>query len=218
MKDSQQITIKARIKSHDRGDLLSRVLQRIYLEDAEILSPINSHLSSDLKVIQTKEPQQATETHGLPQSATDANTTPVQAGEKSDSSATDVTLHPIVIKNLWGFADKSGKIMINPQFDAVADFSEGMATIKLNRRFGFIDRTGRIVINPQFDKAYSFSDGLAGISMSGRWGFIDKTGKVVINPQFDEVESFSGGRARVKNETRIGYIDVTGNYVSNPSN
>jgi hypothetical protein len=37
VKNSQQITIKARVKSHDRGDLLSRVLQRIYLEDAELL-------------------------------------------------------------------------------------------------------------------------------------------------------------------------------------
>ena len=38
VKDSQQITIKAKIKSHDRGDLFSRVLQRIYLENAEILA------------------------------------------------------------------------------------------------------------------------------------------------------------------------------------
>ena len=37
VKIGQQITIKARIKSHDRGDFFSRVLQRISLEDAEIV-------------------------------------------------------------------------------------------------------------------------------------------------------------------------------------
>ena len=34
---SQQITIKARVKSRDQGDFFSRVLQRINLEDAELL-------------------------------------------------------------------------------------------------------------------------------------------------------------------------------------
>ncbi len=37
VKNTQRITIKARVRSHDRGDLFSRVLQRISLEDAELL-------------------------------------------------------------------------------------------------------------------------------------------------------------------------------------
>ncbi len=38
LKDSQRITIRARIGRHDRGDLFSRVLHRIYLEDAELFT------------------------------------------------------------------------------------------------------------------------------------------------------------------------------------
>ena len=37
LKDSQRLTIRARIGRHDRGDFFSRVLHRIYLEDAERL-------------------------------------------------------------------------------------------------------------------------------------------------------------------------------------
>lgn len=38
LKDSPRITIRARIGRHDQGDLFSRVLHRIYLEDAELLT------------------------------------------------------------------------------------------------------------------------------------------------------------------------------------
>ncbi len=37
LKDNQRIIIKARIGRHDKGDTFSRVLNRIYLEDAELL-------------------------------------------------------------------------------------------------------------------------------------------------------------------------------------
>lgn len=36
-------------------------------------------------------------------------------------------LAAVAIGDLWGFIDKGGKIVIKPQFDAVGDFSEGLA-------------------------------------------------------------------------------------------
>ena len=60
---------------------------------------------------------------------------------------------------------KPGTIVINPQFDSVGSFSDGLAAVRSGDartgKWGFIDKTGRIVINPQFGLADSFSDGLA---------------------------------------------------------
>src|SRR5882724_11101506 len=67
-------------------------------------------------------------------------------------------LFPIVRDHKTGYIDKTGKIVIEPQFEGNAgEFSEGFAPISIDTdgiphhmRFGFIDITGKIVIPPQF--------------------------------------------------------------------
>ena len=51
----------------------------------------------------------------------------------------------------WGYMDKTGKVVIEPQFDGVRLFSEGLANVWIGDKEGYIDKTGKIVINPQFD-------------------------------------------------------------------
>ena len=77
-----------------------------------------------------------------------------------------------------GFIDKTGRIIIEPQFEDASDFSEGLAKISIHGKYGFIDKTGRIVIKPQFDKASDFREGLATVGIAPdkysreKWGFI----------------------------------------------
>ena len=98
---------------------------------------------------------------------------------------------------LSGFMDKTGKIVIEPKFEAVDDFSEGLAAVfffkpakhptEANQEdydAGFIDKTGKMVIKPQFEYNQPFSEGLAFVLIRGRMGAIDKTGRAVIRPQF----------------------------------
>lgn len=63
----------------------------------------------------------------------------------------------------WGYVDKEGNYVINPQFDAAYTFSDnGLAVVEVNNKYGYIDKKGNYVINPQFDDAnYFTSDGLA---------------------------------------------------------
>src|SRR5512136_232606 len=82
-----------------------------------------------------------------------------------------------------GYADLSGKIVINPQFDDAGEFSGGYAWIKMDRRYGYVDTAGRITVNPQFNNARDFNSGLACVELD-RWGFVGSKGQFVINPQF----------------------------------
>ena len=92
----------------------------------------------------------------------------------------------------WGYIDKSGKFIINPQFDDACDFSEsGLAGVQLGDKWGYIDKTGKFIINPQFDYAYPFSEnGLARVILGDKYGYIDKSGKFIINPQFVDIKEF----------------------------
>ena len=70
-------------------------------------------------------------------------------------------LFPVVVGGRWGFVNKSGEIVINPQFDRAEGFAEGLAPVKMGR-WGYVDPAGKVAINPQFDRADSFSEGLGG--------------------------------------------------------
>ena len=112
-----------------------------------------------------------------------------------------------------GFINKSGKIAIPPQFESADNFSEGLASVRVDGKYGFINKTGKFVIPPRFESASSFSEGLAVIRESGSsfYGYINKTGKVVIPPQFYSANKFSEGLAWVHlNNGKYSYIDKTG--------
>ncbi len=100
-----------------------------------------------------------------------------------------------------GYMDKTGKVVIEPKFQAADDFSEGLAAVMFFKPAkvpddekgdpfdaGFIDQTGKIVIKPQFEFYQPFSEGLAFVLIGGKMGAIDKMGRVVIRPQFAFVE------------------------------
>jgi hypothetical protein len=48
----------------------------------------------------------------------------------------------------FGFVDKTGKYVMNPQFDEARQFSEGLANVRVGGRWGIVDKTGRYVWKP----------------------------------------------------------------------
>jgi hypothetical protein len=97
----------------------------------------------------------------------------------------------------YGYVDKTGKVVIKPQFDKAGDFKESFAPACINKKCGYIDKTGKFVIKPMFDDAGNFSEGLAAIEINEKYGYIDKTGKFVIKPVFNYGYEFSEGLAYV---------------------
>ncbi len=133
-------------------------------------------------------------------------------------------LFRIVKKHLFGYIDKSGRVVVEPQYeDARSKFSEGLVAVEVNKKWGYIDTSGKTVIQPQFNIAYEFVEGLAqvkvgtGCELCGKWGFIDTKGKIVIEPQFESVDEFSEGLARFQIGSKHGFIDRTGKIVIKPT-
>jgi hypothetical protein len=139
-------------------------------------------------------------------------------------------LFPILRNGKWGFIEKTGKIVINPQFDDLKPdtfgytfqddiFLDGLACVNIggnhDGKWGYIDKTGKYIVNPQYLMAEPFSEGLAAVNVNGKWGYIDTKGKFVIEPQFHNVGKFSESLAAVS-ESGGGsyrYIDKSGNVI-----
>ena len=58
------------------------------------------------------------------------------------------TLFPINQHDKWGYIDRTGKIIVPPQYAAAGEFHQGRGSVKVGDKFGFIDATGQMVIPP----------------------------------------------------------------------
>jgi len=87
---------------------------------------------------------------------------------------------------MYGYVDKTGKIVIPAVFNSTAPFREGVAAVGKCDQAYFIDKTGKTVITGNFTYTSSFSGGLARVDTLTKdgllWGYIDKTGKLVWGP------------------------------------
>ena len=108
--------------------------------------------------------------------------------------------------------EKRDQVVTNLLFNALHNFSEGVAAVKRNNKYGFINKHGEFVIAPQFDDAEDFSDGLALVKIGGRYGFIDKQGRMVLVPRFVAAHNFSEGLAVIMMSDNTGNNGFIGKH------
>jgi hypothetical protein len=126
----------------------------------------------------------------------------------------------------WGFVDDQGNWVIQPTYEDVNRFHEGLAAVKQDRAWGYIDASGVYVIEPRFSEAHSFSDGLARVATgpgphpedhylitASGYGFVDKKGRMVVGAAWDDAGDFSEGLAPVMRDGLCGFIDRSGKLV-----
>lgn len=120
-------------------------------------------------------------------------------------------------------ANASSAYAIEPKYEMVQNFSEGLAAVFANDHWGYIDIKGNVVIPLNYDYALPFREGLAAVASNGYWGFINKAGEIVIKPQFEMIDiqpedigGFSEGLAAVSMNDLWGFVDTLGNVVIEP--
>jgi hypothetical protein len=131
-------------------------------------------------------------------------------------AALDSKLSPVSRGGKMGYANRTGKIVIEPRFDFADAFSEGLAVVRVGTKWGYVEPSGNLAIPLRYDEATRFSEGLAGVLEGRRAGYVDRHGKPVIPFQFDYAHPFSEGRARVRLGGKEGFIDRTGHLVVAP--
>lgn len=82
-------------------------------------------------------------------------------------------------KATFGYIDRTGRLIIDPVYEEVSDFIEGVAAVlpkgssNVESRYGYIDVRGKPVSDFTFIFANPVSEGLAAVkTQSGKWGFI----------------------------------------------
>jgi hypothetical protein len=112
--------------------------------------------------------------------------------------------------------DRTGRVVIRPQFDWVGEFSQSLAVAYRAGKAGYIDMEGRYQIPASFDCGLAFVDGRAPVRVADRWGFIDTGGVAVVAAQYEDVSAYGKACAAAKLGGKWGYIDRIGEWVMPP--
>jgi hypothetical protein len=129
-------------------------------------------------------------------------------------------LIPVNSGGKWGYINKKGEYVINPQFTDAGFFRDGLArVISSDGKIGYISEDGKYKIAATFKNGTLFSDGLAFVvSDDGYPTCIDKSGEMkFVLKQAKRVFSFKEGLAiMVATDNKMGFVDKTGKVVINP--
>jgi len=115
----------------------------------------------------------------------------------------DHLIGPVKYKRRYGFIDHSGAFVIEPVFESLGPFAEGLAAFRKEGKYGFIDYRGEIAIPPvhETDRLAGpiFSDRLAAVGQYGEVGYINPLG------EFDIPKKFGVGRDFFQNLTVVDF-------------
>ena len=157
----------------------------------------------------------------------------IDAREYQDTGSFSEGLAAVLTKGplgRFGYIDKSGRMVIPPQFGNAGRFSEGRARVEVEHVPGswsvaYIDPNGKVVFQTDFVRTRDFADGVAVAGKENAEYLIQRDGTVSM--LFDDLnlqvapESFVGfshGLLVVRDavKEKYGYIDKTGRFVIPP--
>ena len=105
---------------------------------------------------------------------------------------TATALYPIRENGLWGYMDRAGEVVIEPQWDEADLFDRGVAVVFNNtgdheEKVFLIDETGQEIIDPAWEYRHGdvFYD-----PETGKFGYYDRNTGFLHEPAYDELFSY----------------------------
>ncbi len=120
-----------------------------------------------------------------------------------------------------GFISTNGKVAIQPQYESVGYFTNGLAWAKVPGKggtLGYINSKGEWVIKPQFDAGKDFDkeSGLARVKNGKRWAYVNRAGELMYVTASESWGDFSEGLAEGRQGKKYGFFNNKGAWVIQP--
>jgi len=120
-------------------------------------------------------------------------------------------------KNLYGFIDKNGEVIIGSIYTKAFDFKQDRARVVKNRKTGVINKKGEFVLAPKrYDLIFAFDkNGIAQVQENnmGNFGLINRNGETLTPCIYNKIFPFVDGYAKVVTSKGIGFVDLMGKEI-----
>lgn len=138
---------------------------------------------------------------------------------KESQDKNEYDLIPVKLGDKWGYINKEGNYVINPQYKYAGFFSDEVAIVaNQDSLFGYINKKGEYLIQPTYKGVTSFEDGIAlVVPVNGFISAIDQKNQIkFVLKDVLKASGFSEGLAVVKQNNLYGFIDKAGTFVIKP--
>lgn len=135
----------------------------------------------------------------------------------------EIALFPVIKEGRYGYIDRNGELVVEPQYLLASEFNEGLAVVRGdNQLAGYINEHGEVVIEPIYEDAKVFREGLAPVAVEygSPLHFINSAGETVFETDYIITSGFNEGLAAVVvisdpfyMNGNIEFIDSTGKTV-----
>lgn len=114
---------------------------------------------------------------------------------------------------------KSGKFIVEMQYEYIRHRESGTYSIGINDEYGLINVDKNIYIEPKFDSVSDFdSTGYSIASLNGKNGFINIKGEWLVQPQFDSLKPYDSNNISIVSIGLLnGLIDRNGKWIIQPA-
>ncbi len=130
----------------------------------------------------------------------------------------DAGLWVMVEDGKFGYATRSGKVVVPATFDECGSFTDGFAPVRRGSEWGIIDSDGKWVLEPSYSEMRRVEGDhtLLRYRSGIRWGVLRNDGKVLTTAKFDEVGHGGYGVVTVRIGDKWGLVTDRGCTVLEP--
>ena len=115
----------------------------------------------------------------------------------------------------WGYLDKHGKWLIEPQFRYAKDFQEGWAVVRGKNMWGYVNPKGEYLADG-FQEIHPFHSGVGLVKIKGRFGYLRSDGSWLFKPKLKEAQPFQKEGFAIVRKTKFGAINQKGAWIFKP--
>lgn len=126
----------------------------------------------------------------------------------------EIGLAKVKIAGKYGMIDINGNFDIDPLYDEIWGFSNGLAPALKDNKWGYIDSAGKVKIPFIFDNVDVFINGIAKVYYEKKIRFINAKGKFIKAPDNDASKNYNddyetiyigprGGRYVIRNGKKV---------------
>ncbi|MGE5328206.1 MAG: WG repeat-containing protein [Deltaproteobacteria bacterium] len=127
-------------------------------------------------------------------------------------------------KRAYGYIDRQGKCIFEPQFTIAYDFNEGKGLAKIkDKEYVVIDKNGKILSLLHNNNIHGLSENIVVFNddKNEKSGYMKVDGQIIIEPKFSSAGKFEKGYAVVNTVTdnyqdNAGLINLKGEFVVKP--
>jgi hypothetical protein len=124
-------------------------------------------------------------------------------------------LFPVKIKNKWGLINVEGKLVKDPEYDAIGEFKHsGYAIMQRQGKVGLLDYGAREVVPPMYDDLKILDSALVSVKVGDSWRVQNLAGQEILPESSEDLKVLKGKRLAFLVEGKWGMTDYEGNVLA----